>query len=270
VELSGQRESAGISGPSAELTAEAARCKFLSRSETTTQLVQSRFATGAAAPIILCSTCNRRWQPAFLLFLQTFGTALSLQVIQYPHPTLRHRSRPLKRVDAELRKIVEEMIELMYEHEGVGLAANQVDLPYRLFVANEKGDADAREFEQVFINPVLSGGHGQEEDEEGCLSIPGVRAPVVRNAKIRIQGYDLAGSEISREVNGLMARIVQHETDHLDGTLFIDRLGPANLLAFRDQLEEFELAFQSKLDTRELPDAEKMASRLRELERLRT
>ena len=195
---------------------------------------------------------------------------MSLQVIQYPHPTLRHRSKPLKRVDAEFRKIVDEMIELMYEHEGVGLAANQVDLPYRLFVANEKGDSDAKEFEQVFLNPVLSSGQGQDEDEEGCLSIPGIRAPVVRNAKIKIQAYDLAGNEISRQVNGLMARIVQHETDHLDGTLFIDRLGPAAALTFRDQLEEFELAFQSKLDTNELPDAEKMAGRLRELERLRT
>ena len=195
---------------------------------------------------------------------------MSLQIIHYPHPTLRHRSRPIKRVDAELRKYIEEMIELMYEHEGVGLAANQVDLPYRLFVANEKGDPAAKEHEQVFINPVLSGGHGQEEDEEGCLSIPGLRAPVTRNAKIKIQAYDLAGNEISREVSGLMARIVQHETDHLDGTLFIDRLGPASLLAFRDQLEEFELAFQSKCDTRELPDSEAMAARLRELERLRT
>jgi peptide deformylase len=198
------------------------------------------------------------------------GTALSLQVIQYPHPTLRHRSKPLKRVDAELRKIVAEMIELMYEHEGVGLAANQVDLPYRLFVANETGDPDATEFEQVFINPVLSGGRGQDEDEEGCLSIPGIRAPVVRNSKIKIQAFDLAGNEISAELDGLMARIAQHESDHLDGTLFIDRLGPAHTVAIRDQLEEFELAFQSRLETHELPDAEKMAGRLRELERLRT
>jgi peptide deformylase len=195
---------------------------------------------------------------------------LALQIIQYPHPTLRHQSKPLRRVDAELRKIVAEMLDLMYEHEGVGLAANQVDLPYRLFVANEKGDPNAREFEHVFINPVLSGGRGQEEDEEGCLSIPGIRAPVVRNTHIKIQGYDLAGNEINREVEGLMARIVQHETDHLEGTLFIDRLGPAHSAAIREQLEEFELAFQSKLDTHELPDAERIADRLRELERLRT
>jgi len=195
---------------------------------------------------------------------------MSLQIIQYPHPTLRHTSRPLRRVDAELKLLVAQMFELMYEHEGVGLAANQVDLPYRLFVANPEGDPNERELEYVFINPVLSGGHGQEEGEEGCLSIPGVRAQVTRNATIKIQAYDLSGNEITGELDGLMARIVQHETDHLDGTLFIDRLGPAQLAAVRDQLEEFELAFQSKLETHELPGAEQMAARLRELEQLRT
>ena len=195
---------------------------------------------------------------------------MSLQIIQYPHPTLRHRSKPLRRVDDELRKLVAQMFELMYEHEGVGLAANQVDLPYRLFVANPEGTAEAKETEGVFINPVLSGGRGLEEDEEGCLSIPGIRAPVTRNATIKIQAYDLDGNEITGEVDDLMARIVQHETDHLDGTLFIDRLGPAQVADIRDQLEEFELAFDSKLETGEMPDAEKMARRLRELEQLRT
>ena len=195
---------------------------------------------------------------------------MSLQIVQYPHPTLRHRSKALRRVDAELRKIVAEMFELMYEHEGVGLAANQVDLPYRLFVTNAEGDPNAKDAEHVFINPVLSAGHGQNEDEEGCLSIPGIRAPVIRNTNVTIQAYDLAGNEITGEVEGLMARIVQHETDHLDGTLFIDRLGPAHHAAIREQLEEFELAFQSKLETREQPDAEKIASRLRQLEQLRT
>jgi peptide deformylase len=195
---------------------------------------------------------------------------LSLEIIQYPHPTLRHHSKPLRRVDAELKKIVAEMFDLMYEHEGVGLAANQVDLPYRLFVANPEGDPKAKEREAVFLNPVLSSGRGQEEDEEGCLSIPGIRAPVTRNAHIKIQAYDLEGNEITAELTGLMARIAQHETDHLDGTLFIDRLGPAHLAAIRDELEEFELAFKSKVETRELPAADQMADRLRELERLRT
>jgi peptide deformylase len=195
---------------------------------------------------------------------------LPLQIIQYPHPTLRHASKPLKRVDAELRKIVGEMFELMYEHEGVGLAANQVDLPYRLFVANPEGDRDSKETECVFINPVLSAGRGQEEDDEGCLSIPGVHASVTRNATIKVQAYDLSGNEITAEADGLMARILQHETDHLDGTLFIDRLGPTQLAGIRDKLEEFELVFQSRRDTGEIANAEKLAARLVELERLRT
>jgi peptide deformylase len=195
---------------------------------------------------------------------------LSLEVIHYPHPTLRHPSKPLKRVDAELRKIVAEMLELMYAHEGVGLAANQVDLPYRLFVANAAGDAAAKDAECVFINPVLSRGRGQVENEEGCLSIPGVYAQVTRNEVIRVQAFDLAGNEIEGEVDGLMARVLQHETDHLDGKLFIDRLGPAQLGAVRDKLEEFELAFRSRRETGEMPDDEKMAARLAELERLRT
>ena len=130
---------------------------------------------------------------------------MSLQIIQYPHPTLRHLAKPLKRVDADLRSLVAEMFELMYAHEGVGLAANQVDLPYRLFVANVEGKREAKEAEQVFINPVLSGGRGQHEDEEGCLSIPGIYAPVTRNETIRIEAYDLAGNEIRggvRRANG--------------------------------------------------------------------
>jgi peptide deformylase len=195
---------------------------------------------------------------------------LSLEIIHYPHPTLRHPSKPLVRVDAELRKLVAEMFELMYKHEGVGLAANQVDLPYRLFIANPEGKAGNKETECVFINPVLSRGRGLVEDEEGCLSIPGVYAQVTRNESIRIQAYDLAGNEIEGEVDGLLARIVQHETDHLDGKLFIDRLGPAQLAAIRDKLDEFELSFRSRRETGELEDETRMAARLSELERLRT
>lgn len=195
---------------------------------------------------------------------------MSLHIIYYPHPTLRHKSRPLKRVDAELRQLVAQMFDLMYEHEGVGLAANQVDLPYRLFVANPEGQRDAKETEQVFINPVLSGGRGLVEDEEGCLSLPGVRAPVTRNERIKIQAYDLLGNDVVVEVSGLMARIVQHETDHLDGVLFIDRISPTQYAAVSERLDEFELDFQSRLLTHELAKPEQMAERLRELERLRT
>lgn len=202
--------------------------------------------------------------------MQRLVSTLTLQIIQYPHPTLRHPSKPLKRVDAELRKLIDEMWELMYEHEGVGLAANQVDLPYRLFLVNPTGERDSKETEQVLINPVLSSGRGQEEGEEGCLSIPGVRAPVVRNSTINVQAYDLAGNEIVAEAEGLFARILQHETDHLDGRLFIDRLSPTELAAIDEQLEEFELVFRSQRETSEMPTDAEVAARLQELERLRT
>ena len=195
---------------------------------------------------------------------------MSLEVIHYPHPTLRHTSKPLRKVDAELRKIIAEMFELMYHYEGVGLAANQVDLPYRVFVANEEGDPKIKEAELVFINPVLRKGKGQAEDEEGCLSIPEVRAPVARNATIQVEAYDLSGNPIQFEADGLMARILQHETDHLDGTLFIDRLGPTQLMAIGDKLAEFELAYRSKLETGEMPSEDAVAARIRELEQLRT
>jgi peptide deformylase len=195
---------------------------------------------------------------------------LSLEIIHFPHPTLRHRSKPIKKVDAELRAIVAEMFELMYEHEGVGLAANQVNLPYRLFVTNVEGDPKIKEAECVFINPVLSKGRGQVEDEEGCLSIPDLRAPIVRKESIHVQAYDLAGNEIEGDINGFAARVLQHETDHLDGTLFIDRLGPAQFADMKDKLYEFELNFRSRRETGEMPSDEAIFARLKELERLRT
>lgn len=194
---------------------------------------------------------------------------MKLEVIHYPHPTLRHVSKPLKRVDSDLRDMIAQMIDLMYEHDGVGLAANQVDLPYRLFVANPTGDPANKEAEHVFINPVLRAGKGNVEGEEGCLSIPGVMGPVVRKEVITVEAYNLAGEAFVGELEGLFARIVQHETDHLDGKLFIDRLSPTQMSEVRDQLEEFEIDFQSKRECGELPTDEQIAARLAELEELR-
>jgi peptide deformylase len=198
------------------------------------------------------------------------ATPLSLSVIHYPHPTLRHVSKPLKRVDAELKRWIAEMFDLMYEHEGVGLAANQVDLPYRVFVANVEGDRNAHDAECVFINPVIIRGSGQAEREEGCLSIPGVYAPVSRKEKITVQAYNLAGEEVSGDFEGLFARIIQHETDHLDGRLFIDRIEPLQRADIAGQLEEFEIDWQSKRAVGEQPSDEQIAARIAELEQLRT
>ena len=166
--------------------------------------------------------------------------------------------------------MIEQMLALMYEKEGVGLAANQVDLPYRLFVMNPSGDAAKRDEELVIINPVLSNPKGTAEAEEGCLSIPGVYADVKRADRITLHAYDLAGNEIERELEGFLARIVQHETDHLDGRLFIDRLTPPALADVRNDLEELELDFASRRGTGEIPSDEAIAARLAALERLRT
>ncbi len=195
-----------------------------------------------------------------------------LRIINYPHPTLRRTSKPLKRVDAELHKLVREMFDLMYakEHRGVGLAANQVDLPYRLFVVNLSGDPAIKDEEHVFINPVLSQPKGGEEQEEGCLSLPGLFAPVRRPDKIRINAYNLAGQEVIFDLDDLFARVVQHETDHLDGVLFIDRLAPTVGLSIRDRLVEFEEEFVSRREHGEIPADEAIFARLAELEAQRT
>ena len=192
-----------------------------------------------------------------------------LQIIRYPHPTLRHVSKPLKRIDQGLREIVARMFELMYQHNGVGLAANQVDLPYRLFVANPTGDPKSGE-EFVFINPVLKKPRGLAEAEEGCLSLPGLYADVKRAEKITIDAYDLEGQNVRMELDGLFARVAQHETDHIEGKLFIDRLNTTGEIAVQESLRTFEAEFADSRRRGTIPDDAKIAARLAELEQLRT
>ena len=113
------------------------------------------------------------------------------------------------------------------------------------------------------------GGKGQAEAEEGCLSIPGVLGPVVRKERITVEAYDLSGEAFCGEMEGLLARIVQHEVDHLDGKLFIDRLAPGQAAELREALEEFEIDYRSKCECGEMPSGEAIAARLAELEKLR-
>jgi len=192
-----------------------------------------------------------------------------LRIVKYPHPALRHKSRPLCRVDGELKKIVREMFDLMYEHKGIGLSANQVDLPYRMFVLNLESDP-AKGVEHVFLNPVIARRSGTAEAEEGCLSFPEIYAPVKRSEKIVISAYNLEGEEVNCELNGLFARGAQHEYDHLDGILFIDRLSPAALLSIKQALLDLELEFQGDRQRGVIPDDRQITTRLTELEQLRT
>lgn len=192
-----------------------------------------------------------------------------LRVLKYPHPVLRHKSKPLRRFDAELKNVIREMFDLMYEQKGVGLAANQVGLPYRFFIINLENDpAKAPEF--VFINPEISRRRGTVEKEEGCLSFPEIYAPVKRSDKLVISAYNLQGEEINYELDGFFARAVQHEYDHLDGVLFIDRLSQGALLSVKEALSDLELEFDGDRDRGLIPSDQEIAARLAELEQLRT
>ena len=193
-----------------------------------------------------------------------------MRIIKYPHPTLRHKSKPLHRVDAELKTIIHAMLDLMYADQGVGLAANQVDLPYRLFVMNLEADSNAKDQQHVFINPVITQRNGTAEDREGCLSLPEIYAPVKRSGRIVLSAYNLAGEELRYELSGLFARAVQHECDHLDGVLFVDRLSDSAKLSVKEALGELELEFEGLRRRGEIGDDDRIAARLRELEALRT
>jgi peptide deformylase len=189
----------------------------------------------------------------------------SLKVVPFPHPTLRHKSKPIRRVDADLVRMVREMFTLMYSSNGIGLAANQVDLPLRLFIVNLSAKADDGE-ELVFINPVLSKPKGNEESEEGCLSFPELYGPVTRPKQITVQAYNLKGEEIRASLNGMLARVVQHEYDHLDGVLFVDRMSLTARAQVQPTLNEFELSFRALRQTGAMPDDATIASRLAEWE----
>lgn len=188
-----------------------------------------------------------------------------MEIVTYPHPTLRHKSKPVQRVDKALRAMVAEMFELMYDAKGIGLAANQVDLPFRLFIIN-LAQEPAQSEELVFINPVISRPTGTDEKEEGCLSLPGVFANVRRPERIHIDAFDLSGNEIKGTLDGLLARVVQHETDHLDGVMFIDRLSSTAFADIEDEVANFETAWASELEHGTARDETTVLKRLDEFE----
>jgi peptide deformylase len=191
-----------------------------------------------------------------------------LQLVEYPHPALRRVSRAVVRIDEELRDAVRQMFEIMYAEQGVGLAANQVALPYRLFIVNTEGRPDSGE-ELVFINPQLSKPRGTAVQEEGCLSLPGVRMDVRRPATVRVKAYSLSGEVINADLDGFLARVVQHEFDHIEGRLFTDRLSEASAIEASRALDGFCDIFAGKQDRGEVPGDREIIARLDALERAR-
>jgi peptide deformylase len=191
-----------------------------------------------------------------------------LEIVKYPHPALRYESRPIEQIDDALRSTVRAMFDLMYEARGIGLAANQVALPFRFFILNLTADPEKKDQEQVFINPEIVKRHSSFEGEEGCLSLPGVYANVRRARRIRVRAYDLEGNPIEHDAEDLFSRAVQHETDHLDGRLFIDYLEPPDLRASEEKIREFERQYlQGQRSGAISPDAD-LVRRLIEMTRL--
>jgi len=142
-------------------------------------------------------------------------------------PVLRAPAQPVADVDDEIRTLVEDMLETMYHSQGIGLAAPQVGISLRVIVV-DLGDADEDDAGVVaLVNPrVAEASRKTDRAPEGCLSIPGLEEVVERPAHVRVEGLDPEGAPVSMEVSGLLGRAIQHEIDHLDGILFIDRVSP--------------------------------------------
>jgi peptide deformylase len=162
-----------------------------------------------------------------------------LRIRTYPDKVLRHRAAPVQRerFGDELGRLVAAMIRLMYDSAGVGLAAPQVGVSLRLVVIDPTPE---RRQALVLINPKIVDSSGRYADEEGCLSLPGVAAEVNRAERLRVEFQTLAGQSDAFDAEGLPARVIQHELDHLDGRLFIDRLSPEGRLAVRDAVHDLE------------------------------
>jgi len=143
-----------------------------------------------------------------------------LKVRRYGDPVLRRRAEPIATVTPEIRRLADDMIDTMYDEVGIGLAAPQIGASVRLLVV---GDEEGRGA-QVLVNPVITEQGGTVTAEEGCLSLPGFFAPVTRAQWVKVDAQDLDGEPVSITARGLRSRVFQHEIDHLDGVLFIDRV----------------------------------------------
>jgi peptide deformylase len=147
------------------------------------------------------------------------------EVVQFPDPRLKLVSKPITQITDEIRELAADMIEVMYDEPGIGLAAPQVGANVRLFVIDtEWSDEEIGRHPLVVINPEICEREGRITWDEGCLSVPDYNAVVERDAKITLRGLDLEGQPIVEHAEGLRAVCIQHEVDHLDGILFIDRI----------------------------------------------
>lgn len=190
-----------------------------------------------------------------------------MHIVHYPHPALRFKSADVTRIDGQLRQIVARMFELMHEVRGIGLAANQVGLPFRLFITCVAEDRDTEGVEQVYINPTLRKPKGFITGEEGCLSLPDLYGDVERSAEITVEAFDLKGERFEHRLSGLAARCVQHEFDHIEGALFIDHVDEKTTERFAEKLAAFTSTHRDAQESGRLPSDEELARQLKHMVR---
>jgi peptide deformylase len=177
-----------------------------------------------------------------------------LDIVKYGDPVLRQKGKPVADITDEVRELAEDMIETMRSANGVGLAAQQIGLPMQITVLEVEDDEDrpstmtidgkpidlATVMPMVLLNPVLELGEEREEGTEGCLSFPDITATILRSVGVKARGRLLDGKEIKFEATGLLARALQHETDHLNGILFIDRMKSATRTVLTGKLKRLQ------------------------------
>lgn len=156
-----------------------------------------------------------------------------LEVLIYPEENLAKVCEPVEKIDAELNKFIDDMFDTMYEHEGIGLAAPQVDVLKRVITIDIEGD---KTNQIVLINPEVLEASGETGIEEGCLSIPGCRALVPRKEKLKVKALDREGKEFVLDADGLLAICIQHEIDHLNGVLFVDHISALKRQRFKEKM----------------------------------
>lgn len=165
------------------------------------------------------------------------------KITHYPAPVLGKPAGPIGQINDEIRRLVSKMTDIMLANKGIGLAGPQVGVPLRIFIVSLDG---TRENVRAYINPTVTT-HGElHEMEEGCLSVPGVYTKVRRYNKATVTATDLEGNEFTDEAEGLYARCLQHESDHLQGMTIVNRMGQAAKIAHRRQLRKLAQEYKNK------------------------
>lgn len=157
------------------------------------------------------------------------------RITHYPARVLAGRAQTIEQIDDSIRRLVEKMFDIMRQNKGIGLAAPQVGVPLRLFIISLDGSAENR---RVYINPTVTPAGELGSIDEGCLSVPGIYTKIKRYKKCEVTATDLDGSEFTEQAEGLYARALQHEYDHIEGVTIVNRMGQAAKIAHRKQLKK--------------------------------